>query len=326
MTDWRALTDGGCIAGSISVNRGGSATFTAPSGVRVVRLLHYYTSSGYYYLSCTPGTTYNLYFNSSGQEMYVNNSKGTWDTKDGTLTWSNDINAQSVSGDLGSPVVPECDCDCDCDCSASCFIAGTQVLCYNDNSGIQYYKNIEELVPNDKVIGANGTISNVLGLYKATLGDQRSILTFEDQSLYFSDEHPFWVRLDGKEGFGVHNYNAYYLEKIAKNKDGYTIFDHEICETLGKPLEHLVGYQGEQQIIYGNNVEYATTKGFAKHRAKIDRRYDSSTPIYTPILDGSHTMFVNNYLVSTFMLNDWDWKQISCDKTEKALKGLRLSS
>ena len=326
MTDWRALTEGGILPGSfVAENR--YQIWTCPTGV--YRIFTQYSN----YFKVTPGVKYwiagdssmwmSVYHNGAG---YSNEYRWSMSGRANIIYWSNEINTHAYSVDIDQYNSYTTDLNCDCNCeSTSCFIAGTKVLCYNED-GYCYYKNIEELVPGDKVLGANGTISNVLGLYKATLGDQRSILTFEDQSLYFSDEHPFWVRLDGKEGFGVHNYNAYYLEKIAKNKDGYTIFDHEICETLGKPLEHLVGYQGEQQIIYGNNVEYATTKGFAKHRAKIDRRYDSSTPIYTPILDGSHTMFVNNYLVSTFMLNDWDWKQISCDKTEKALKGLRLSS
>lgn len=198
--------------------------------------------------------------------------------------------------------------------SCSCFIAGTKVLCYNEITKLNYYKNIEELITNDIVIGANGMKNKVLGLYKNILGDSRSIMTFEDNSIYFSDEHPFWVKdNDGTEWFGVHNYNSYYKEKFLKDKDGYTILDHEIAETLNIQLTHIDGIKKEPIIICGE-ILYGTINGYKKHIARIDRAFQSNTKIYHPIVDGNHTVFLNNYLVGSFARDDYDYTKIDCNK------------
>ena len=314
MTEWRALTQGGILSGSFDL--GGGTTnhiWTCPAGV--YRIFAQYS----HYFKVTPGVTYQIggyssmwmgvYHNGTG---YSNEYAWSMSDRANIIYWSNEINTHAYSVDIDQYNYYTTELNCDCyDGGGSCFIAGTKVLCYNEG-GYCYYRNIEELVPGDKVLGANGTISTVLGLYKAILGDQRSILTFEDQSLYFSDEHPFWIKHNGHEGFGVHNYNSYYREKVAKDKNGYTKLDHEIAETLHTPLKKLEGYTKEP-IIICSDIDYATIYGYKRNKAIIDRSFDSNTKLYSPILNGSHTLYANNYLVGSFMLNDYDYTQVRVD-------------
>jgi len=198
-------------------------------------------------------------------------------------------------------------CNCNCDACGSCFIAGTKVLCFSD--GIQYWKNIETLAHGDVVVGANGQLNTVLALYETRLGDKRSVLTFDDNSLSFSDEHPFWVRNGSLEWFGVHNYNSYYREKVLLDSDGFTLLEREIAGMLGsKPVK--LSCLDKEPFVICDDVEYATTKGFIKNSSHIDRNYGSDTILYSPLLDGSHTCFVNGYLVGSFMTNDFDYSKL----------------
>lgn len=106
MTEYRALTEGGCIAGSVTINTDASIDFVPGPGVRVVQLED--RSYNYFYCSCVPGQTYHIYRDSSGRDLYVNNISGhRFVVKSGTLSWSSDINHQACAYDLGNPPVTE---------------------------------------------------------------------------------------------------------------------------------------------------------------------------------------------------------------------------
>lgn len=314
MTDWRALTQGGCIAGSFDVSDHNGILWTCPASV--YRFFCQYD----HYFKVTPGVTYKfggasamwggVYRSGVGDSNYV---QWGMSGRGNVIYWSNEINTHAPTIDFDQYWWYDSELNCDCNCNdgggGSCFIAGTKVLCYDSVSNITFYKNIEDLVPNDKVLGAKGEINIVLGLYTTKLGNQRSLMKFEDGSLYFSDEHPFWVKYKDFEGFGVHNYTSYYREKVVKDMNGFTLLDHEIAEALQKPLKKLEGYDKDPIIIY-NDIDYATLLGYKHNKAIIDRSFDSSTKLYSPVLSGSHTLYVNDYLVGSFMLNDYDYSKI----------------
>ena len=103
MTEWRALTQGGCLAGSANYE-GSSRTFTVPAGVTVVKMYMYYSSLGDLtaYVRVTPGASYTLsyekQYDSDGNAVYywylgsaVINAQG--DHYQLTVSWSNAINA-----------------------------------------------------------------------------------------------------------------------------------------------------------------------------------------------------------------------------------------
>ena len=105
MTDYRALTQGGCIAGSANVDDNG--TWTCPSGVH--RIFAKYN----HYFAVTPGVTYK-YRGNSYITMGVYATSGTnnpywWSMsgRDNIIYWSNDINSHAAELDLNNYIFVE---------------------------------------------------------------------------------------------------------------------------------------------------------------------------------------------------------------------------
>lgn len=165
-------------------------------------------------------------------------------------------------------------CNCGNSCS-SCFIAGTKILMAN---GI--WKPIEMVSIGEYVQGPVG-INKVIGTQYTHLGNRRCIWTFNDKSIYFSGEHLFWISKKDKEFFGVVDMTQHLLEK-----------DIELCpqyEGLTLSIDALV---------IDRPVYYATIDGWKHDEPIIARGYGNDTELYELVLDGSHMMFANGYLVA----------------------------
>ena len=192
-------------------------------------------------------------------------------------------------------------CNCNCSDDSSCFISGSVVLMEDCT-----FKPIEEVVAGDKIIGKDGTINTVKFRYEALLGNKRSIFTFGDQSLFWSGEHPLWIKtLTGEEYFGVYDYNQYVREKNEELTNPNT----------GEKIIHQ-GLTRKDPIVISTPVSFFTLAGWKLDDGFIDRSFTADTKIYSLYTDGSHTMFVNGYLVSAFATDvDYDYLQKECGVT-----------
>jgi hypothetical protein len=177
--------------------------------------------------------------------------------------------------------------------SCSCFPEGTRVLMEDWTE-----KNIEDIKIGDRVIGIDGNAYNVIYVYETKLGDDRSILMFDDGSLSWSDEHPLWMKnKDNEEYFGVFNFNSYKKEMEIVNPD------------LPKEFKNFGLKKKLPNIIYNTNYQlFANIDGWKHHKVVIDRTKDSSTKLYDLCTDGMGTIIVNGYVASSFATdNNFDF-------------------
>lgn len=189
----------------------------------------------------------------------------------------------------------------ECDCSGSCFIAGTLILMADLS-----WKKIEDIVIGEQIIGLNNMINTVLQPYKAVVGNRRSMMTFQDKSIYWSSEHAFWIKHNGEEYFGTHDYNQYMREKndIIPMDDGSEFI--------------YAGLEKRHPIVITTDVEYAYMDGWKKRTAIIDRSFPQCTAVYSLIVDGSHSYIANGYVVSGFAHDsDFDYGNVQWDGLAK---------
>jgi hypothetical protein len=175
----------------------------------------------------------------------------------------------------------------------SCFITGSMIL-MSDYT----LRPIEELTAGDKIIGKDGSVNTVRFKYESILGNKRSVFTFADKSLFWSGEHPLWIRtLDGEEYFGVYDYNQYARERNEELIDPNT-YEKIVHRGLTK----------KDPIVITSPVFFCTLEGWRLDDAFIDKSFSADTKIYSLYTDGSHTMYVNGYLASAFATDiDYDY-------------------
>lgn len=168
-----------------------------------------------------------------------------------------------------------CSCESECRNCSSCFISGTKVLMAN---GV--WKPIETIQIGEYVQGPAG-VNKVIGTQYTHLGNRRCIWTFSDRSIYFSGEHLFWVRKQETEFFGVADMTQHILEK-----------DVVLCpQYKGLTLSQDV-------LVIDRPVDYAVIDGWKHDEPMIAREYGTDTELYELVIDGSHMMFANGYLVA----------------------------
>lgn len=178
--------------------------------------------------------------------------------------------------------VKNCVCNCQCQCDCTCFLEGTLVLMADG-----FYKPIQSIKPGEMVVGLGGN-NKVISQVITRLGNQRSVWRFVDDSLFFSGEHPFWIRANGREQFGTHDYTSYTREQRYGVVDG----------------QKYLGLTKTQIYLIAEPVEYAHTIGWKKNMATIDRSFGDDTKLFNLEVGGSHTFVVNNYLVSGELRDD----------------------
>jgi hypothetical protein len=182
------------------------------------------------------------------------------------------------SGNAGN-----CDCS-NCSSGGSCVVAGTLVLMAD---GTQ--KKIEDVKIGDWVAGLEGT-NEVLDLYRPVLGHHRCLyrLVFGGLELFTTGDDKMWIRHEGKEQWGVYNYNDYLYEKLYLPSSG---------SASGMDMPHIIA----------EPVEHAHISGWVKARATVDRTHDSETQLFHLICGGSHSYVANGYVTSARIRTDYSY-------------------
>lgn len=174
-------------------------------------------------------------------------------------------------------------CNCNCDCSGgSCFIAGTLIL-MEDWS----LRKIEDLVVGDRVRGLTG-VNTIIKPYQNTLGNKRSIMTFNDNSLCWTGEHLMWIKTADDEFFGTCDFNHHLREKNPMRFPafkGYTLSEREA-------------------IVICEPVQFAHISGWVVDEPIVNRTYGDNTKVFSAIVDGDHTFIANGYVVGGFVHDD----------------------
>lgn len=155
------------------------------------------------------------------------------------------------------------------------------------------WKPIETITAGEYVQSPVG-INKVIGTQYTQLGNRRCIWTFKDKSVFFSGEHLFWVKKKGTEFFGVADMTQHLLEK-----------DVELCpQYKGLTLR-------QNALVIDRPVDYATIDGWRHDEPVIAREYGNDTELYELVIDGSHMMFANGYLVAANAHDDdFDYSKI----------------
>lgn len=170
--------------------------------------------------------------------------------------------------------------NCNCNCACTCFPAGTRIL-LADRS----WKNVEDIVVGDVVMTPTGAES-VLEVETPLLGD-RAMVSFRDGSLYWTDDHAFWTRREGTQGFAVYDRKSFMNGVQSGVVTG--LKDHELLLTLDDKQD-----------------EFAHTSGWKKQEISVSRSWDPNTRVYLPVVGGCHMIIAEGYVVSAGM-NGFDF-------------------
>jgi len=266
----------------------GNATF----GIQYYNLdaIHGYvyyavTASTGYGMTSTTTTTYCSYANSGFQD----NQSGF----DGGGGFTNcyprfAYGSNQCGYNPGTFLCPNCNCvcncnycncnynNCNCNCDCSCFPAGTRVL-MEDGTEMA----IENVKVGMRVRGAT-CVNMVVELEYPVLG-QRKLMAMNDGSLLWSEEHPLWVRRDGKQWW----WTAGYAEWLREVENGT-----------------IKGLRDNDSIYKwsGGEEEFAHVTGWVKRKPVVIEGELASPDLqfYFLILDddGDKTFFANSYVTS----------------------------
>jgi len=169
----------------------------------------------------------------------------------------------------------------------SCYPVGTKILLSNGR-----WLSIEEIRPNDEVMSFFGKANKVLDIYNTKLGKDRIIMSFPDNSLFFSPEEVLWARNDDDEYWAVSDYNKHIRE------EGFNYLIN------GKIYERR-GFTVRKPILQLFELEYAHIDGWKRHIPIVRREFGDETPLFNLIVDGDSTYFVNGY-ITYGIINDVD--------------------
>lgn len=183
-------------------------------------------------------------------------------------------------------------CACACVCNSSCFLAGARVLMADGE-----LRPIELVKIGEEVIGRFGEINTVLALDRPRLGTRPIVFINDDHAT--TKEHTHFAA------------------------DGTPVYlDLGAWEADKKPGAHPVIIDEAGTVEYRTFTSFTKTKvstfGVGTHLIHINGikpvgalREDvmpPTTQLFNLVLDGSHTMFVNGYLVGGFITDtDFDY-------------------
>jgi len=159
------------------------------------------------------------------------------------------------------------------------------------------YKRIETIKKGDMLQGIHGPVS-VEYLDITKLGN-RHMMTFEDRSVFWSEEHPFWARKDGKEWWWTAN-----------------------AETWRKEVETgaIAGLKDNYSILTGDGFEFAHIDGWKEKNVVVSDDWFPETPLYMPRAFGS-PIIINGYVVTSGTDEfKFDYTKIDWNRDCKELK------
>jgi hypothetical protein len=178
--------------------------------------------------------------------------------------------------------------NCNCNCACTCFPAGTRILMGDRKT----WRTVESLMVGEIVMTPTGP-EPIIEIETPFLGE-RSMCMFADGSLKWTDDHAFWTRRDGVEGFAVVDKASFMNGVHAGVVKGLN--DHDDLLELNDKLD-----------------EFAHLDGWKKKRVF---RYPApaETKVYLPIVGGSHMIIAEGFVVSagmdeaTFDYDSFEWK------------------
>jgi len=277
----------------------GTYKFTVPAGVKVLRVAVVGGGGG-----AASSYGYGSYHAGDGGDSSVGD----------LIKAAGGTGGQSYAEDPGSS-------------GGSCFIAGTKVLGIVTICGIQTlsWRNIEDVQPNDYLVGANGQINQVLCPYVIPLGDDRAMLkTGEENPLVFAADHRMWIKQDDKEYWGVFDYNYMLNNHKTILSNGLTPSQdaqRRMFEKYGIEPHISKGCTKELPFAVYGNYEFGTIDGWKKIKVKQAREYDGKTLVYSFVMGGNHTYFANGYLCSGFADDtDFDYSTVEITKATETME------
>lgn len=173
----------------------------------------------------------------------------------------------------------------------SCFIAGSLVLMANMS-----WKPIESVKVGELMYSSNGPVECVEA--QVTRLGNKKMITFEDQSLFWSEEHSFWTRNDDVEWFWCYNTDTWRQEVSSG---------------------HIGGLLNDNSLRNGELLlEYAHIDGWKLQKSKLAEDsfgFDENTSLYLPATHGA-LIVVNGYLVGACINErNFDYTKIKWDRT-----------
>lgn len=178
-----------------------------------------------------------------------------------------------------------CACDCACDCACAC---STDTTCFPGDSLVVMHdkslKRIDEIVVGDRVYGGFGYINTVIALHEGPLNTNELFIINNTHKT--TPEHRHWTN-KGWAALSVSKATTDYTTVVTIDSDGNKgeRTNKRFKNTPVSLLEvgmSFVTENGEEEIF---SIEKDVTA-------------DSSMPVYTLILDGSHTHLVDNKVVT----------------------------
>jgi hypothetical protein len=183
----------------------------------------------------------------------------------------------------------QCQCACNCDCSqcgSSCFLAGSPVVMADGS-----FKAIEDIDVGEFVQGRFGEANRVLALDRPTLGG-RSIWCLNgehwttDEHTHFTHAGPAAIDLD------AHAADAGRWEGVIV-EGGKT----EVWQRVGFTRTPVKKLQVGDDMVVRHNAH--------RRLETLERlKYPAGTPLYNLVLGGSHTCYVDGYLVTGWLRDD----------------------
>lgn len=162
--------------------------------------------------------------------------------------------------------------------NCSCVLGDTPILLADGST-----RAIAEFVGGEQVRNLGG-VGTVVGVTQVQLGYTRRIIELvgsHGESLFVSDEHPFWVRFEEQgqtqEWWGVYNFSHYHMERCAKGYDTATTRDPRVLR-FDIPNTH------------------ATIDGW-RHVQPIFHMMSPDTPIYDLEVDVGSSYIANGFLI-----------------------------
>jgi len=185
----------------------------------------------------------------------------------GTVSWGGE---RTVSVQVGDPAPSS---------PSTCFVAGTPVMMYD-----RTYKSIEQIKVGDKVIGAFGEINTVLLLRHTFIGDRYMYRV--------NDEH-----LTTEDHMHISSDKKFYSFNPERQKKSWNKW-LPVLDQTGNEVEYFnLGFELDRLNKLELGVELQTVNGGKKLITAEKLIYESDTPLFNLIVDGSHTYTANGYAV-----------------------------
>jgi hypothetical protein len=166
------------------------------------------------------------------------------------------------------------------------------------------FKKIEDVEVGDFVVGLNG-VNQVIKLVRMPIGPCVPLWKFPTDDLFFAAGHPFWIRRDSVEDWGVWNLNEFLYEKKYNNFDADGVY---------------IEGPDEDPIPLFEPTEHSHLDGWKMQRPVLVRSADDDTVVNDLVVDGSGSYTANGYLVSGTRRKGYPYRDVKWAETLRWLR------